>query len=109
MDAGVFLADPASDGEVSMARIWKYPLPIADYFELEMPRGAHYLSVQVQHEQPMLWALVDEHEPKQKHPFSIHGTGHQVDDAPDQYVGTFQTMRGEFIWHLFTTQLKGKQ
>ena len=73
-------------------RIFKYPVEIRDHFGLDLPRGARVLSVQVQRDEPMMWALVDPDAPSERAMFRVIGTGHPIDDPPEtlDYVGTFQ-------------------
>jgi hypothetical protein len=90
-----------------MRRIFKYPIPIQDYIELDLPVGAQILTVQVQHNVPCLWALVTLtlDETTEPHRFYLFGTGHPMpDNKPKlelQYVGTFQLHGGELVFHLF--------
>lgn len=81
--------------------IWKYDIPIEDYFELDMPSGARPLHVAMQGSQPCLWALVAPEEAgNRKHRFRLAGTGHSIErDQATAYVGTFQM--GPFVWHVF--------
>lgn len=81
-----------------MSRIWKYPVK-GPNFELAMPQGARVLTVQVQHGEPVLWALVDPEKPHARRAFLLIGTGHDFDATGLNYVGTFQ--EGPFVWHLF--------
>ena len=47
-----------------MQTIWKYPVTIADEFNLEIPEGAQLLSVAMQPGiGPVCWALVDDEAP----------------------------------------------
>lgn len=82
-------------------QIWKYPVPISDLFTITMPAGAKLLSVQSQHGEPRLWALVDPEAPRVGRGLRVHGTGH--DTLPDlgNYVGTFQIRGGDLVFHLF--------
>jgi len=82
-----------------MKEIWKYKLEPRT--ELEMPEGARILSVQNQHEQPCLWALVEVSMPKVKRMFTIYGTGHSLPANPGNYLGTFQLQMGAFVFHVF--------
>lgn len=84
-----------------MRTIWKFPIPIADYFELDMPIGADVLAVQVQRGKPQLWAVVDPEARKVQTGFCLHGTGHPVSDQAGRYVGSFQLMDGDLVFHLF--------
>lgn len=91
-----------------MNTIWKYNL--YDYIQAEggintrieivMPQGAFPLAVQDQKGQPCLWALVD---PATEYTvtrvFYIVGTGMDVPDEAERYVGTWQS--GPFVFHLF--------
>jgi hypothetical protein len=82
-------------------QVWKFDVRPGD-FTVDMPRGAHVLTVQMQHERPMMWALVDPTEPVQKRRFVLVGTGHPVVNAEwMRYVGTFQVREGQLVFHLF--------
>jgi hypothetical protein len=83
-----------------MRRVFKYPLPVQDAFTLTMPAGAQFLSVQVQRDQPTLWALIDDRAHTVVRRFMILGTGHGA-DAVGAYIGTFQLADGAFVGHLF--------
>ena len=84
--------------------IWKFVLDTTDKQELEMPKGAELLSVQEQHGQPCLWALVDPNEVNESRIFEIFGTGHPVPydmEVKRKFIGTYQLAEGDFIGHLF--------
>jgi hypothetical protein len=68
---------------------------------LHMPAGAKVLTVQMQGDQPQLWALVDPEQPKEWRTFEIHGTGHPMPTNPGEYVATFQMHGGALVWHVF--------
>jgi hypothetical protein len=85
--------------------IYKYLLPPPDEtgeFSLQLPRGARVLSVQVQVEQPVLWALVDLDErmlaPRE---FYVVYTGRVLPPGDLEYIGTFQMYGGHIVLHLF--------
>lgn len=86
-----------------MKTIFKYPLRVDDYQTVIMPRGAQILTVQAQREIPCVWALVEtNNEPEERH-FRIAGTGHRM-NAKDKflrYLGTFQIMRDDLVFHVF--------
>lgn len=73
-----------------MKKVWKFPLQITDEQRIAMPRGAQLLTVQVQGQQPCLWAVVDVDAPSEDRLIIIHGTGHTISGAADRYIGTFQ-------------------
>ncbi len=86
-----------------MLQIFKYPVAISDSLTIEMPEGAQVLSVQIQHEQAMLWALVNPHKPLTKRHFLYFGTGHLITEPVDdlRFVGTVQIRGGSLVFHLF--------
>jgi len=87
-----------------MLRVYKYTIPVEDYFSLDLPAGAKILTVQTQRDEPQIWAIVD---PEQRsmvpHNFRVAGTGHNIAENRDdlEYIGTFQLVGGNFIGHLF--------
>lgn len=86
-----------------MFKVWKYDVPIDDYFELNMPIGAQVLTVDVQAERPCLWALVDPDMPKEKRRFRFAGTGHPINEPENRlrFINTFQMRGGSLIFHIF--------
>ena len=83
-----------------MLTVWKYPIPIQDDIRIEMPRGAQMLTVQVQHGDPCVWALVDPSLDPEPRRFRLAGTGHPITEAV-RHVGSFQLMRWGIGFHLF--------
>lgn len=82
-----------------MKRIWKYTLtPIC---ELDIPKGAKVLSVEVQHGKPRIWILVDTDAEMESRTFCSYGTGHDIPDDPGAYIGTLQLKEGTLVFHVF--------
>lgn len=83
--------------------IWKYAVPVRGAFQLEMPRDARVLSVQIQNGEPQVWVVVDADAPTEMRAFRVFGTGHPIDASPDimRYVGTFQLYDCALVFHLF--------
>ncbi len=82
--------------------IFKYPIEVKDRFYVDMPAGARILSVQVQHNIPQIWAVVDVLMPKVERAFWVRGTGHELGiAAAGKFVGTFQLDGGSLVFHLF--------
>ena len=80
--------------------IYKYELQITDEQTVEMPRGARLLSVQMQRERLMLWAVVNTNEPIRSRVIRIHGTGIAISPEHNYaFIGTVQD--GPFVWHVF--------
>jgi len=86
-----------------MLTVYKYAVPVEDYFSLELSQGAKILTVQVQHDSPQIWALVNPESPTETRHFRLAGTGHSIQENGEvlNYLGTFQLARGGFIGHLF--------
>lgn len=81
-------------------RIFKYPAPLSDSLLVEMPRRAQVLTVQVQHGQPQIWALVEDDGSAVARTFRWVGTGHTL-ERDGNYVGTVQLEGGALVFHLF--------
>lgn len=92
-----------------MHAIHKYPIPVEDYFDIDMPAHATILTVQTQRigqgglarEVPCIWAKVDPANPPHPRKFRLAGTGHPIEESVGHYVGTFQLSGGELVFHLF--------
>lgn len=89
-----------------MRTIWKYPIVAQDYFEIEMPKDAEVLCVQLQHDTPCIWALVDPEKKRETKRFRLAGTGHLIKEENLKYIGTFQLYEGELVFHLFELACK---
>jgi hypothetical protein len=81
--------------------IWKYQLVTTDIQTVTMPEGADVLCVQTQDDVPCLWVLVDPKRPSVTRRFRTHGTGHPVDASVGRYVGTYQLLGGNLVFHVF--------
>ena len=85
-----------------MKRIYKYPLETTDVQTVSMPIGAKILTVQTQNEKPCIWASVNPEAPTEKRNIEIYGTGHEIHNEADlTYIGTYQMLDGELIFHAF--------
>ena len=82
-----------------MKTIWKYTLNITDHQAINIPINEELLSVQIQHGQPQLWALVDPEEERSEVFIRIYGTGHSIDQENLEYIDTFQA--GPLVFHVF--------
>lgn len=87
-----------------MRTVFKYEVPIRNEFTLELPRGAEILDVQVQRDQPQLWALVHPTNPLVKRTFHVVGMGHTLPNLEAfDHIGSFQLHDGALVFHLFET------
>jgi hypothetical protein len=83
-----------------MKTIWKYPIEIHEYFNIDMPKDAEVLSIQDQKGIICMWVLVNPHNQLERRGFRIYPTGQPVEYNGD-YIGTFQLSGGDIILHLF--------
>ena len=82
--------------------IWKYSIPkIINEFEIEMPRDARVLCVQIQKGTPCIWVKTSGRGEMEKRKFVIIGTGDSFDAEGLAYRGTWQEGGGMVVWHLF--------
>jgi len=84
--------------------IWKYRLKIQDEPQsIEMPHGSGTaLSVQYQHGRLVLWAIVDPDEKRMvRRTFQLFGTGQELPENWNHYIGTVQQYGGHSVLHVF--------
>ena len=87
-----------------MQTIWKFELTTTDEQTIEIPLGAEFLTVQVQNNNPCIWALVDPSQPTEKRHIEIYGTGHRIHTdigVERKYIGTYQLNGGSLVFHVF--------
>lgn len=84
--------------------IWKFPILVNDEQDIEMPRGADILWVDVQQGQPCIWARVNPAAPRENKRIRIFGTGHPMPDELGDYVGTFMMKGGALVFHLYEAE-----
>jgi hypothetical protein len=82
--------------------IWKFPLDIMGEQEISVPPGAIPLCVQIQNDQPHLWALVDPNiRTREPRTVLCCSTGGPADIEDAKYLGTTQHRGGELVFHWF--------
>jgi hypothetical protein len=70
---------------------------------IEMPRKAKVLTVQLQFNQPWMWAMVDSDNDKEVREFELRGTGENLPvlvATYRKYINTIQFDNG-LVYHLF--------
>lgn len=84
--------------------IYKYPLT-SDYQKLNFPKDFKILSAINQHEQFVVYVLVNADEPATEEvEFFILGTGWERDDEEMlglTFLNTVSTNGGNLVWHIF--------
>ena len=82
--------------------IYKYKLAVTDLQELPLPEGAEILTAQMQYDNLCLWAAVDTNVGKMvNRQIEIIGTGHPIEAAQRDYIGTVQIHGGALVLHVF--------
>ncbi len=85
-----------------MKKVWKYEVPLEDRFSISMPEGAEILCVQIQRDDPHIWAVVDPDAERMRRWFRLAGTDHPLGDNLNlNYIGSFQMAEETLIFHLF--------
>jgi hypothetical protein len=80
-----------------MKQIWKFKLA---HGMIEVPRGAQYLTCQMQHGEICAWFIVDPAERDlEVRRYQIIGTGHDFNPQGLEHFATVQD--GAYVWHLF--------
>jgi hypothetical protein len=83
--------------------VWKFPLKVSDFLEVEMPSGAEVVHLGTARARPCVWALVDDQNPKVLRRFRLTATGEPMADFhPDwRFVGTLQLGANDcHLWDL---------
>ena len=80
-------------------RIWKYPLFLCDWQQVDLPEGAEAVHLQFQGELVNLWAMVDVKQPKITMDVYRIATGETI-PARATYIGTV-VMPDGIVWHYF--------
>lgn len=80
------------------ARMFKYPIAIADIVTVQMAPDSIVRHVGMQGATLCLWAETDESAVPQMRQFRVVGTGHFV-PADSRYLGT--GFDGPFVWHVY--------
>ena len=83
-----------------MKTIHKYQLDPRD-LNLSLPVGAKLLAAQEQNNQICVWAEVDTEADTELVGFEVFGTGHEMTDAPREYIGTAFIDGGGFVFHIY--------
>ncbi len=82
-------------------KIYKYPIPVNDNIELELPMNSKILTIQMQKSKPFIWALVNPGKTiGQVRHLELYGTGMDVPEGRE-YIGSFQMLGGDLVFHLF--------
>jgi hypothetical protein len=79
--------------------IYKYPFAITDAQPFPLPTGAKILMVEMQGDQPCLWAEVEPAARLIGWTLCVVGTGQPFESGDREHIGSFQS--GSFVWHVY--------
>lgn len=82
-------------------KIFKQNLTIEDSQEISLPVGSKILTIQIQHEQPTIWYECDPYNERELVKIAIYPTGAELPENPGTYIGTFQLMMGQLVFHAY--------
>jgi hypothetical protein len=84
-------------------KIWKFRLELTDTQQLQLPKGAEILSVQVQASIICMWALCDDNANIVDRRINIYGTGHKLPENSHigEFIATVQLAGGDLVFHVF--------
>lgn len=86
-----------------MRTIFKYPVEVAYFFQLELPLGAKFVHIAPgtkYSEKISLWFEVDtEEQDRTTRTFHIVGTGNPIPAAATQHIGS--VIMFPFVWHIY--------
>ena len=84
-----------------MKRVFKYPLEVTDFQDVNLPLGAEILKVEMQQNCLQMWALVDDDVTYFSfRKIRIAGTGHVI-EGNMKYISTFFMADGSLVFHVF--------
>jgi hypothetical protein len=83
--------------------IWKFPLEVTDIQILSVPEVFEPLCVQMQINQPCIWAKVQEGPLTKRVTIFTYGTGHPITQDGTTYLGTYQLAGGQLVFHVFVS------
>jgi len=87
-----------------MRTVYKYEVPFEDYFMLQLPKEASFLSFAEQKGNLFLWTLVDTEKAITSYNFRLTGTGHPLPQMANlRHIGTCRApiVDSNVVWHLF--------
>lgn len=87
--------------------IHKYPLGVSRAPVIAMPKDARLLSIKMQRNNLVLWALVDDAAPVEFRHLIIYDTGDEIPDPGIVHLATMQSACETWVWHIFEKLPRG--
>lgn len=85
-----------------MKTIWKYPIKVTDAQTVLLPPRAEILCVGLDVTgEPSIWVRTERLPADVERTLYVVGTGHDLPDGDNRYVGSFKSASGLFMWHVW--------
>ncbi|REC56978.1 hypothetical protein DRF62_02130 [Chryseobacterium piscium] len=84
-----------------MNTIYKYELQTIEQQTISMPVGSEILKLDLQFGIPCIWVKVDTNSELGDRNFFTVGTGNYLHDGDLDFIGTYQLLDGNFVYHVF--------
>jgi hypothetical protein len=84
-----------------MAKVFKYKLEPTNEQQILIPEGGKILHIDVQRGMPCIWAMVDPDMHSEPVTIYTYGTGHEIDEKGLLYIGSYQLLGGDIVFHVF--------
>lgn len=104
MSAHIFAGQNYGMGYTPPKRaIHKYLLTLSEKETAQIPEGAKLLTVQLQGDRPVLWAMVNPDAPKVERLIRCYCTGTEIPEYEHiiKHLGTVQQHSGMVVYHFF--------
>jgi len=88
-----------------MEKIFKYPLKIGTNI-INMPRFTMPLSIEIQDDIPVLYAMIRETDNYKEEEILVIMTGKEYDLSKYEFLGTAMLHKGSFVLHAFIKVIK---
>ncbi|MGZ4161015.1 MAG: DUF7352 domain-containing protein [Neobacillus sp.] len=91
-----------------MYTVWKYTLNATQKQQIDMPLGSKILNAELQHEEIVLYALINKADVgmTEDREIIVLGTGHEIDEdlTKYQFVNTVVMNNGYLMFHVFASK-----
>lgn len=82
-------------------KIFKYILEKEREQIIRMPLKSKIMDIQIQHDKPMMWALVDPSTEDIEVKINMYGTGWELQDEVLNHEYLASVQDGIYVWHFF--------
>ena len=82
-------------------KIWKFEVSISSKYNIQMPKGSHILTADMQNDNIKIWAIVEPTPVAEwvNRTVYVYGTGQPLTADKAWYTAT--VFDGSYVWHVF--------